>query len=288
MSKIDTKEKILISGVVLARNEAQLIGDCLNDLSFCDELIVIDMESSDNTVSIVASRGARVIFHTFIEEFDAARGVGVDAARGAYILVVDADERIPRSLSQVLVSIARDNVFDGVYIPRANKTLDGKKTLRNSFVWPDYNLRFFKKGKVCVPTHTHESWEPEIGSNVFYLPPHFKNAMIHWRPIAPDIFFEKMKKYAQKQALLMSKFGATRKGFLFPYYVATNLKGFSISFPKPSYFLVLKELILLSFDCIFRKRCWCSIEDFKFVFQRVLRERIILWYYYRQYYKRVH
>ena len=54
-----------LSAILITRNEAANIGDCLDALAFCDERIVVDCGSSDDTVAIARGKGARVETHEF-------------------------------------------------------------------------------------------------------------------------------------------------------------------------------------------------------------------------------
>ena len=52
-----------LSAIVITKNEAANIGECLDSLAFCDERIVVDCGSTDATVEIARAKGARVEFH---------------------------------------------------------------------------------------------------------------------------------------------------------------------------------------------------------------------------------
>lgn len=85
-------EKIDVSAVIIAKNEAGRIGKCLKSLSWADEIIVVDGFSTDDTVNIAASFGARVIQHKFTGSFADERNVGLDNARNDWVLQLDADD----------------------------------------------------------------------------------------------------------------------------------------------------------------------------------------------------
>lgn len=88
-----------ISGVVIVKNEENMIADCLDSLSFCDEIIVVDGGSEDRTAEIAQKMGAKV-FGFKTDDFSSMRNFGRDKAKNDWILYVDADERVTASLSE--------------------------------------------------------------------------------------------------------------------------------------------------------------------------------------------
>lgn len=135
--------QIQISAVVLAKNEEFRIARCLESLRFCDELIVIDNGSTDDTVKIAKTYGALV---KRVEEtnFSHLRTIGKEMAKGKWILYVDADEEIPEPLQKEIFQIVRknDQSSAGYYVLRENYYL--------GTLWPvqDRMQRFFLKEKL--------------------------------------------------------------------------------------------------------------------------------------------
>ncbi|OGH41786.1 MAG: hypothetical protein A3H79_00425 [Candidatus Levybacteria bacterium RIFCSPLOWO2_02_FULL_36_8b] len=97
-----------ISGVVIAKNAENLIADCLDSLSFCDEIVVIDNESEDRTREIAQKMGAKVFEHAS-GDFSELRNFGLKKASGEWILYVDADERVDNGLKNAITHLIKDN-----------------------------------------------------------------------------------------------------------------------------------------------------------------------------------
>ncbi len=98
----------LVSLCVIARNEAATLGRCLESVrELADELIVVDTGSADATPEVARRAGARVISSVWEDDFSRARNRALDAARGAWILVLDADEFLLPEARSALRALVR-------------------------------------------------------------------------------------------------------------------------------------------------------------------------------------
>jgi glycosyltransferase involved in cell wall biosynthesis len=88
----------LISAVVVVHNEEAQLADCLAALGFCDEIVVVLDRCTDKSGDIVRRFNARLIEGAWERE-GPRRHAGIDACAGAWVLEVDADERVPRELA---------------------------------------------------------------------------------------------------------------------------------------------------------------------------------------------
>lgn len=98
-----------ISLCMIARNEEHFIEGCLASVEgVVHEMIVVDTGSTDRTIELARAAGARVLHATWSDDFAAARNVGVDAATGTHVLVLDADERLAPNMGPNLLKSAAD------------------------------------------------------------------------------------------------------------------------------------------------------------------------------------
>jgi (heptosyl)LPS beta-1,4-glucosyltransferase len=152
MNKKTTTAKI--SAIVNIRNEAQYLEDCLKSLKWVDEIIVVDMESTDDGAEIAQRYTHHVYTHKALNYVEPARNYGLSKATGDWIIIVDPDERVKSTLAEKLLAIAEDSQVDFVRIPRQNIIFG--QWMSHTRWWPDYNIRFFRRGRV--------EWQDEIHS----------------------------------------------------------------------------------------------------------------------------
>jgi len=103
-----------ISAIIIARDEEDRIADCLDSVSFCDEIIVVDNASSDRTSQIAQRMGAKVVNADF-RDFSELRNLGLKKASGELVLYIDADERVDPVLKKNIENIARGADGASVY-----------------------------------------------------------------------------------------------------------------------------------------------------------------------------
>jgi glycosyltransferase involved in cell wall biosynthesis len=136
-----------ISAVLITLNEESRLAAALESVRFCDEVLVVDANSTDRTREIAAAAGARVEVRAW-DGFTAQRNYAVAAARHDWVLAVDADERVTPALRAEIEAL-RAAGFDaaGYRIPRVAFYLG--RWIRGTDWYPDPQLRLFdrRRGK---------------------------------------------------------------------------------------------------------------------------------------------
>jgi glycosyltransferase involved in cell wall biosynthesis len=94
-----------ISALVSSRNEGHALGRCLDAIGFCAEVIVIDIESDDDTAAVAQAHGARVIRHPYVPIAEWARVTVAPQARYDWLFVVDPDEEVPPALASEVAEL---------------------------------------------------------------------------------------------------------------------------------------------------------------------------------------
>ena len=135
--------KVPLSVVILTKNEAHRLGDCLKSVEWADECLVIDDESTDSTVQLAESMGARVL-HRKMDIEGRHRNWSYAQARNEWVLSLDADERVTPELSREIQCLLDDgSAFDIYSIPRRNYI--GNHWLQHGGWYPSAQVKLFKR-----------------------------------------------------------------------------------------------------------------------------------------------
>ena len=191
----------MISVVIHTRNEERNLPYALRSVrGWVDEILVVDMDSTDGTVAIAQSAGARVIRHQPMGFVEPARAFGCAQTTGDWILVLDADEVIPPALARRLAEVATRGEVDAVRIPRLNYLLGGP--LRHSGWNPERDrlLRFFRRGAVEISARIHEPFRPVTGARVLDLGPEAGQEIVHFNYVDVVQFIDRLNRYTTIEA----------------------------------------------------------------------------------------
>ena len=109
-----------LSAVILTKNEENNIRNCLESLNFCDEILVIDDNSTDKTAEIARKLGVKVFSHPLNNDFAQQRNYGLKKATNDWVLFIDADEEVPEALASEInnLKFTINNGYLGFYIRR--------------------------------------------------------------------------------------------------------------------------------------------------------------------------
>lgn len=184
--------KLKISAVLVVKNEAKNLERCLSSVkNLVDEIVVVDEESADNTLEIAKNFTEKVFVHESVGFVEPARNFSIEKATGDWVLILDADEEIEKGLFTKLKNIAEEGKADYVLIPRKN--LSFGVWIKNTGWWPDYQIRFFKKGKVTWQDKIHS--KPTTDGKQITLEPIEENAIIHHNYDSISQFLTKLDNY---------------------------------------------------------------------------------------------
>ena len=134
----------MISIIVITKNEADDIRECLKSISWADEIIILDSGSSDDTVKIAREFSKLVYISQDWQGFGIQKNRALAYATHNWVLSIDADERItPELRTEIQKAIAEPNSNSGFRIPRSSSYCG--KFMRHSGWSPDYVVRLFRK-----------------------------------------------------------------------------------------------------------------------------------------------
>jgi len=191
---------LLITAIILAKNEEKYITECIKSLSFCDKILIIDDHSKDTTVEVVNKLGnkkIKVISHLLNDDFSQSRNFALEKVQSEWVLSIDADEIISEALAFEISSVISswtngvDNNYEGFFIRRID------------FIWKrelKYGesgkklLRLAKKNAGTWVGKVHEEWK--IKGKVGLL----NNPIIHYPHQTIEEFLKEINYYTDIRA----------------------------------------------------------------------------------------
>lgn len=192
----NNSKKLKISALILAKNENHLIEDCLKQLDFASEIILLDQDSTDQTVKI-AQKYTDKILTTKDTNFANNRNTLAKAAKEEWLLYLDPDERINnQNIAEIKNALENEN-HDCIYFPRKNIVLG--KWIKHGGWWPDYVPRLFKKESLI-------GWYGEVHESPKYKGSKrcFKYPITHLTARNIEQMFEKTISWASIEAKLFA------------------------------------------------------------------------------------
>jgi hypothetical protein len=203
----------VLLGIILTHNEGRHITDCIESLRFCNDVVVFDSYSTDDTMSLALWAGVQMLQHPFTD-YASQRNAALDAVSEVadWVLFVDADERVtPQLADEVLTAIEQDG-YAGYRIPRHNYIF-GKLT-KGAGWYPDYQTRLLRVGKARYdssrPVHEVVQLDGELGT--------LKHPLTHYNYRDTAHFAEKQRRYSAYDAQILYDQGVRTK----PHHLITQ------------------------------------------------------------------
>lgn len=189
-----------ISVCIVCRNEADRLEDCLASVRWADEILMMDLSSTDGSALLAARLGAKVISHAPHPIVEPLRNELAAAASGEWILALDPDERIAPGLPQELRRLSCLPDIDAVVIPRMNYDLGYPPS--NPLHRYEPQLRMYRRAKVIWPVIPNAL--PAVPEERKYtIPPSDDRVIIHIRNRNIPEILERAIRYAPAQAQSM-------------------------------------------------------------------------------------
>ena len=145
---------VKLSVVLNTKNSQRFLRECLQSVkTIADEIVIVDMKSTDNTLKIAREFGAKIYQspHPNVGYADPAREFAFAKAQGEWIFMIDSDENISQQLAALIKKIALGQptnlpVVDAYFIARRNIIFG--KAIEKAGWYPDYQMRLWKKGVI--------------------------------------------------------------------------------------------------------------------------------------------
>jgi len=195
-----------ISVCIVCRNEADKLVECLESARFADEILLLDLESEDDSAAVAARYGARVVSHPRVPIVELVRNTIADEATGVWILALDPDERVTPGLAALLREVSVREDVDVVTIPVMNH--DFGHPASTPIHRYDPKPRMYRRAVVRWPTEPNEL--PHVDPARRYDVPHRDDlVLIHERNRTIVEALERVLRYAPAEAQALLAAGET-------------------------------------------------------------------------------
>ena len=195
-SAVPRNPSIPVSVMIFTLNEELNLPGCLRSLAWCDDVIVIDSFSGDNTRGLALSAGTRVFEHVFTGFGDQRNWALEEAAPiHEWVLILDADERVTDDLAAELGRVL-PGVPESVGAFRLKRRFHmWGRWLRHSSLYPTWVVRLVRKGRVRYVNRGHAETQ-QVEGEIRNL----ENDLIDENLKGMDDWFERHNRYAHKDA----------------------------------------------------------------------------------------
>jgi glycosyltransferase involved in cell wall biosynthesis len=190
-----------VSAIVITKNAGATLWRCLESLEWADEIVVVDSGSTDNTVALARTLGARVHETADWPGYGPQKNRALRHASGDWVLSIDADEWVPPAardeMQRVLAGIDARPAYA---IPRRSSFCG--RVMKHSGWWPDYVVRLFRRGAARFSddlAHERLVVDGAIGK--------LKEPLMHEAIVDLDQMLGKMNGYSTASALMLSRSG---------------------------------------------------------------------------------
>ena len=170
------------------------MAEVLQSVMWCHEIIIVDMESTDASLSIATNFGCKIITHKNIGFADPARQFGLDQTSYEWVLAIDSDEIVPKNLAERLMKIVSNNEADVVELCFRNFFF-GQELYGSGWNYRNLKVfRFFKKGFLSYGKMVHSFIEIDQKARKLSLID-YNLAIIHFNYLDVSHFIQKLDRY---------------------------------------------------------------------------------------------
>jgi glycosyltransferase involved in cell wall biosynthesis len=207
-----------LSVATIAFNESANIARTLESVKWADELVILDSGSTDNTVAIAESCGAKVYVNKPFPGHGEQKNVAIDHCTSDWILLLDADEVItPELAKEIQQVLAGPPKHDAYWTPRLNLIFG--RWIRHGGFYPDRKLRLFRRGSARLSEGVGPHSTPQFAGTPGFL----KGDMLHYAYPTLPLYLEHMNRYSTEVSKLIVPKGKTSRSlFAFFWNVVLN------------------------------------------------------------------
>lgn len=181
-----------LSVIVITHNEEENIADFLESVKWADEVVVVDQSSTDATMEIACKFTDKVFVTAKQDTANVDRMFAIEKASYDWILLLDADERVPKGLEDEIKKILQTPSYSAYYLGRRNFFLG--RWIRHGGWYPAYAIKLFKKGYAYFPPKVHHDGYARCKAG------YIKQRSLHYTYRSLTQYFSKFNRFTRRLA----------------------------------------------------------------------------------------
>ena len=183
-----------VSVIVHTLNEEANIANCLESVKWAEEILVIDMHSADRTREIAARYTDKILLHPPMQYVEPARQFALTQVTQEWVLIVDADEMVPKLLRDTLLAVAAEEKYDAADIPHRNFFFGHEMQGAEWGPLQNRHIRFFKPWVIQHSDEIHNFGAVNKKARIFRINEP-DCSFVHFNYLDVEHFFEKANRY---------------------------------------------------------------------------------------------
>lgn len=222
--------KIPVSAIVVVFNEKQYLEKCLKKLTFCDEIIVIDLGSSQPVVDICKKYATRFFTHEKVEIVEQIRDWACGYAKYKWVLFVDPDEVLGDGVITSIQKVICLKDSKDISCVAFKFQFYFKKILKGTFWSGHRNVKFLNTDNVEISNNVHGGFKSKNNTRTILLD-NEENIIHHYWSDSWKHLFEKHRRYIKHEGSARYKTGIRYSGFIghiketWGHFFIASLKG---------------------------------------------------------------
>lgn len=187
-----------ISALIISHNSERTLVKCLASVAFADEVVVVDLASTDTSARIARAQKAKVIERAAVSHVELIRNETIAATKHEWVVLLDADEELPEGAAKTCRAIAEQPLSESAaayQLPRKNLVF--KKWLKHSGWWPDFQTRFFQRNAVAWSGKIHEP--PVVQGELKRFEAQEAQAILHHHYYSLDDYLDRLRRYTASE-----------------------------------------------------------------------------------------
>jgi glycosyltransferase involved in cell wall biosynthesis len=204
-----------LSVAIVAMNEAANLARTLASVRWASEIVLVDSGSTDRTVEIARSHGAKVYIESW-KGYGGQVNSALDKCSGPWILNIDADEEVTPQLAAEIQSLLHGQpVFNAYTVPRLNNIFG--RWMRHGGLYPDRKLRLFRKGAARLREDTEPHATPKTSEQTGRL----SGDLLHYQYPTLEVYIQHMRTYSTATSPLYLRGRKTSESL--PQFISNTL-----------------------------------------------------------------